>query len=76
VLAAQGHEGNVAWLKRQLREVQDTIVKLQETQRFSEEIHTKHSRECEAAEKEDLVHLSPTHKKNKFSKCLSLCLRT
>jgi hypothetical protein len=26
--AAQGHGGNVAWLKRQLREAQDTIVQL------------------------------------------------
>jgi hypothetical protein len=37
VSASQGHEGNVTWLKRQLREVQDTIVQLREAQRVSEE---------------------------------------
>jgi hypothetical protein len=33
VSASQGHEGNMTWLKRQLREAQDTIVQLRETQR-------------------------------------------
>jgi hypothetical protein len=33
-LAAQGREGNVSWLKRQLREVQDTIVQLHKAQRL------------------------------------------
>jgi hypothetical protein len=37
VSAPQGHEGNATWLKRQLREVQDTIVQLREVQRVSEE---------------------------------------
>jgi hypothetical protein len=46
--AVQGHEGNVAWLKRNLREAQDTIVQLQEAQRLEKERHTKHSRECES----------------------------
>jgi hypothetical protein len=27
---SQGHEGNVTWLKRQLREAQDTIIQLRE----------------------------------------------
>jgi hypothetical protein len=30
----QGCEGNVTWIKRQLREVHDTIVKLREAQRL------------------------------------------
>jgi hypothetical protein len=50
VSASQGHEGNMTWLKRQLREVQDTIIQLRETQRLSEERNVKHFRECEAAE--------------------------
>jgi hypothetical protein len=37
VSASQGHEGNMTWLKRQLREAQDTIIQLRETQRMSEE---------------------------------------
>jgi hypothetical protein len=37
VSAPQGHEGNTTWLKRQLREAQDTIVQLREAQRVSEE---------------------------------------
>jgi hypothetical protein len=37
VLAPQGSEGNTTWLKRQLQEVQDTIVQLHEAQRVSEE---------------------------------------
>jgi hypothetical protein len=37
VSAPQGHEGNTTWLKRQLREAQDTIVQLREVQRVSEE---------------------------------------
>jgi hypothetical protein len=59
----QGREGNVAWLKRQLREVQDTIVQLREAQRLSEERHTKHSRECEATEKEARAALASVQKK-------------
>jgi hypothetical protein len=31
VSTVQGHEGNVAWIKRQLREAKDTIVQLQES---------------------------------------------
>jgi hypothetical protein len=61
--AAQGHEGNVAWLKRQLREAQDTIVQLCEAQRLSEERHTKNSRECEATEKEARAALASAQKK-------------
>jgi hypothetical protein len=33
---AQGQEENVAWLKRKLREAQDTIVQLREAQRLVE----------------------------------------
>jgi hypothetical protein len=32
--AAQSHGGNVAWMKRQLREAQNVIVQLREVQRF------------------------------------------
>jgi hypothetical protein len=32
--ATQGREGNVAWLKRHLREAQDTIVQLHKEQRL------------------------------------------
>jgi hypothetical protein len=41
VLAQQGREGNVTWLKRQLREVQDTILQLREAQRVVEEQNMK-----------------------------------
>jgi hypothetical protein len=41
VPALQGREGNVTWLKRQLREAQDTIVRLHEAQRVSEEHNMK-----------------------------------
>jgi hypothetical protein len=41
VSAQQGHEGNVTWLKRQLREAQDTIMQLREAQRVSEEQNMK-----------------------------------
>jgi hypothetical protein len=34
--AAQGREGNVAWLKRKLREVQDTILQMREAQILAE----------------------------------------
>jgi hypothetical protein len=61
--AVQGHEGNVAWLKRQLREAQDTIVQLREAQRLTEERHTEYSRECEATEKEARVALASAQKK-------------
>jgi hypothetical protein len=60
--AVRGREGNVAWLKRWLREVQDTIVQLRETQRLMEERHMKHSRECEATEKEARVALANAEK--------------
>jgi hypothetical protein len=49
VSASQGHEGNMTWLKRQLREAQDTIVQLREAQRTSEEQNAKYLREREAA---------------------------
>jgi hypothetical protein len=60
---AQGREGNMAWLKRQLREAQDTIVQMQEAQRHSEERHTKNSRECKAVEKEARAALASAQKK-------------
>jgi hypothetical protein len=37
----------MTWLKRQLREAQDTIIQLCETQRVLEERNVKHFRECE-----------------------------
>jgi hypothetical protein len=52
----QGREGNMTWLKRQLREAQDTIVQLREAQWLSEERYAKHSRECEATE--EIAHSS------------------
>lgn len=60
---AQGHEGNVAWLKRQLKEAKDTIVQLQEAQRLTKERHTEHFGECEATEKEARVALANAQKK-------------
>jgi hypothetical protein len=43
---SQGREGNMTWLKRQLREAQDTIIQLCEAQRMSEERIAKHFKEC------------------------------
>jgi hypothetical protein len=57
--AAQSHQGNVAWLKRQLREAQDVIVQLREAQRLAKERHEEHPRECEAAGRE--VCVAPTN---------------
>jgi hypothetical protein len=37
VSALQDHEGNTTWLKRPLREAQDTNVQLHEVKRVSEE---------------------------------------
>jgi hypothetical protein len=62
--ASQGHEGNVTWLKRQLREAQDTIVQLHETQRLSEERNVKHFRECEATEEKVRAALASVQKKH------------
>jgi hypothetical protein len=62
-LAMEGHEGNVAWMKRQLREAQDTIVQVREEQRLSKERHTKHSRECKVIEKETRTTLANAQKK-------------
>jgi hypothetical protein len=39
-------EGNVNWLKKQLREAQDVIIELREEQRMSEEKITEHFKEC------------------------------
>jgi hypothetical protein len=36
----------MTWLKRQLREAQDTIIQLREAQRMSEERIAKHFKEC------------------------------
>jgi hypothetical protein len=47
--AAQGREGNVTWIKRQLGESQDTIIHMCEAQRMSEERIVDHFRECEPA---------------------------
>jgi hypothetical protein len=62
VSAAQGREGNVTWLKRQLRESQDMIFQLREV-RLLEERYPKHSRECEAAEEIARVVPASEHKK-------------
>jgi len=63
VLVAQGHKGNVTWLKRHLREVHDTIIQLCEAQRLSEERYAKNSRECEVAEEKAHAILANEHKK-------------
>jgi hypothetical protein len=47
--ASQSREGNVNWLKRQLREAQDMIIQLHEEQRMSEEKIAEHFRECGSA---------------------------
>jgi hypothetical protein len=39
-------EGNMNWLKKQLRESQDTIIQLCEAQRMSEERNSKHFKKC------------------------------
>jgi DNA repair ATPase RecN len=44
--ASQSREGNVNWLKKQLREVQDMIIQLREEQRMSEERIVEHFKEC------------------------------
>jgi hypothetical protein len=36
----------MTWLKRHLREAQDTIIQLHETQRVSEERNENHFKEC------------------------------
>jgi hypothetical protein len=59
----QGREGNATWLKRQLREAQDTIVQLREAQRLSEERNARHSRECEAVEEIARAALASEQKK-------------
>jgi hypothetical protein len=41
VSALQDHEGNTTWLKRPLREAQDTNVQLHEVKRVSEETKMK-----------------------------------
>ena len=58
----QRHGGNVAWLKRWLREAQDTIVQLREAQILEEDRHMEHPRECEVTEKEAHVALSNVQK--------------
>jgi hypothetical protein len=37
----------MTWLKRQLREAQDTIIQLRESKRMSEERNENHFKECE-----------------------------
>jgi hypothetical protein len=44
--ASQSREGNVNWLKKQLREAQDMIIQLREEQRMSEERIMEHFKEC------------------------------
>jgi hypothetical protein len=65
VSTSQGHEGNTTWLKRQLREAQDMIIQLRETQRVSEERNVKHFRECEPTMEKVCVALASTQKKLK-----------
>jgi hypothetical protein len=65
VSTSQGHEGNMTWLKRQLREAQDTIIQLHETQRVSEERNVKHFRECEPTMEKVCTALASTQKKLK-----------
>jgi 5-methylcytosine-specific restriction endonuclease McrBC regulatory subunit McrC len=60
---AQGREGNVTWIKRKLKQVQDMIVHMGKTQRFSEERYAKQSKECETVEEIARVVLTNEHKK-------------
>jgi hypothetical protein len=75
VSTTQGHEGNVAWLKRHLREAQDTIIQLREAQRLTKERHTNYSIECEVIERKP-TWLSPAREKNESNWRSSLCLHT
>jgi len=59
----QGHEGNVAWLKRQLREAQNVIVQLREVQRSTEERRIEHPREGKVVEKEACTDLANAQEK-------------
>jgi hypothetical protein len=64
VSAVQGHEGNVMWLKRQLREVHRiqsyNCVKHRGCQKKGMQ---KHSRECEATEEKARAALASEQKK-------------
>jgi predicted RNase H-like nuclease (RuvC/YqgF family) len=55
---AQSRGGNVAWLKRHLKEAQNIIVHLREVQRLVEENHMEHPGECGPAEQEVYVALA------------------
>jgi hypothetical protein len=59
---AHSHRGNMAWLKRNLKEVHNVILQLREVQRMAEERHTEHPRECRAAEQEICVALASAQK--------------
>jgi hypothetical protein len=65
VSTSQGHEGNMTWLKRHLREAHDMISELYETQRVSEERNVKHFRECELTIEKVRVALASAQKKKK-----------
>jgi hypothetical protein len=73
--AAQGREGNMAWLKRQLREVQDTIVQLREAQRLMKKGIQSIPENVKRPRRKP-AWLSPARRKNKFSWCSSLHLQT
>jgi hypothetical protein len=65
VSASQGREGNATCLKRQLKEAQDTIIQLCETQMVSEERNVKHFRECVPAMEKVCTALASEQKKLK-----------
>jgi phage shock protein A len=54
----------MTWLKRQLRDAQDTIVQLCETQRKLEERNVKQFREGEAIEEKACAALASAQKKH------------
>jgi hypothetical protein len=62
---SHGREGNVTWLKRNLREAQDIIIQLREAQRMSEERNENHFEEFEPAMENIHVALASAHKKLK-----------
>jgi hypothetical protein len=64
VSASQGHEGNMTWLKRQLREAQDTIIQLHETQRLSEERNASISENVKRSRRKSAQALASTQKKH------------
>jgi ribosomal protein S28E/S33 len=64
VLASQGREGNMTWIKRQLIEAQDTITQLRKTQRLLEERNVKHFIEREVTGEKVRAALASMQKKH------------